>query len=90
MDHDTFDSEMLDDSDAPSDSEMSDDSDVNHILEREAWLRSFGMTPYTAPGNYDMSMVETKRFEIQERENVHGTLYVSRNDLANTDARYSR
>ncbi|KAK6006355.1 hypothetical protein QM012_006765 [Aureobasidium pullulans] len=39
---------------------------AQQIVEREAWLRSFGMTPYTSPGDYNMSRVKEKRAEFEE------------------------
>lgn len=56
--------------------EIRQDLFAQRIVEREAWLRSFGMTPYTSPGDYDMSRIKRKRAEFQEGKKIQGTLSV--------------
>ncbi|KAH0261835.1 hypothetical protein KCU91_g13779, partial [Aureobasidium melanogenum] len=50
--------------------EIRQDSLAEYFVEREAWLRSFGMTPYTSPGDYDMSRIKKKRAEFLEERKI--------------------
>ncbi|KAG9651436.1 hypothetical protein KCU95_g19212, partial [Aureobasidium melanogenum] len=50
--------------------EIRQDLFAQQIVEREAWLRSFGMTPYTSPGDYDMPRLKRKRAEFQEEKKI--------------------
>lgn len=54
--------------------EIRQDSLADDIVEREAWLRSFGMTPYTSPGDFDMSKIKKKSAEFLEEKKINGTL----------------
>lgn len=61
------------------------DSLAEDIVEREAWLRSFGMTPYTSPGDYDMSKIKKMRAEFLKEKRINGTLCGRYDDLTYTD-----
>ncbi|KAG9633634.1 hypothetical protein KCU64_g15735, partial [Aureobasidium melanogenum] len=50
--------------------EIRQDSLAEYFVEREAWLRSFGMTPCTSPGDYDMSRIKKKRAEFLEERKI--------------------
>ncbi|KAG9548164.1 hypothetical protein KCU79_g15063, partial [Aureobasidium melanogenum] len=50
--------------------EIRQDSLAEYFVEREAWLRSFGMTPYTSSGDYDMSRIKKKRAELLEEKKI--------------------
>ncbi|KAH0016285.1 hypothetical protein KCU78_g7903, partial [Aureobasidium melanogenum] len=50
--------------------EIRQDCLAEYFVEREAWLRSFGMTPYTSPGDYDMSKIKKKRAEFLEEKKI--------------------
>ncbi|KEQ64781.1 uncharacterized protein M437DRAFT_64406 [Aureobasidium melanogenum CBS 110374] len=58
--------------------EIRQDSLADDIVEREAWLRSFGMTPYTSPGDFDMSKIKKKSAEFLEEKKINGTLSVDK------------
>ncbi|KAH0367579.1 hypothetical protein KCU65_g4578, partial [Aureobasidium melanogenum] len=51
--------------------EIRQDSLAEDIVEREAWLRSFGMTPYTSPGDYDMSKIKKMRAEFLKEKKIN-------------------
>lgn len=70
--------------------EIRQDNLAQQVVEREVWLRSFGMTPYASPGDYDMARIKRKRAEFQEEKKIDGTLFDPYNDLIYTDARFSR
>jgi hypothetical protein len=65
--------------------EIRQDSLAEYFVEREVWLRSFGMTPYTSPGDYDMSKIKKKRAEFLEEKKIDGTLSGPYDDLKYTD-----
>ncbi|THX46822.1 hypothetical protein D6D06_09903 [Aureobasidium pullulans] len=55
--------------DGPFTGGKDEDRVAHDIVEKEAWLRSFGMAPYTSPSDYNISKVNKKRAESLKKTN---------------------
>ncbi|THX99828.1 hypothetical protein D6D02_09086 [Aureobasidium pullulans] len=56
--------------DGPFTGGKDEDRVAHDIVEKEAWLRSFGMAPYTSPSDYNISKVNKKRVESLNTTNT--------------------
>ncbi|CAD0050593.1 unnamed protein product [Aureobasidium pullulans] len=56
--------------DGPFTGGKDEDRVAHDIVEKEAWLRSFGMAPYTSPSDYNISKVNKKRAESLKKTNT--------------------